>query len=329
MTVERVELHKQLPLKTPFSVHFFPIHICNFKCKYCLHSLSVKELNEKKFKKEIMSFETYKKAVDDIKQYDNRLKALLFAGHGEPLLHPDICKMIKYAKDNVIADRIEIVTNASLLTHEMSDALILAGVDRLKISIQGTTEDKYKDISDYSLNYNEFLENLKYFYENKKHTQVYIKIIDIALDGKQDENKFRQMFNPVADDVDVEYAIPFIKELDDSVYDKEFNKCKQGNSKKSQICSMPFYMQVVAPNGDVLPCCSTDVPIVLGNIHKNSMKEIWQGKIENNFLKMMLKDKNINSICKSCCVPEFGLQSGDYLDEYRNELIEKYNEVLA
>lgn len=328
MAVERVELYKQLPLKTPFSVHVFPIYMCNFKCKYCLHSMTTEELKAKNFKKELMSFETYKKAIDNIKLYDNKLKALLFAGHGEPLLHPDICKMVKYAKDNQVADRIEIVTNASLLTKKMSDGLIKASVDRLKISIQGTSEEKYKDVAGYDLNYDEFLANLKYFYENKKHTEVYIKIIDIALEDKQDERKFISMFEPVADYVNIEYAIPFIKEIDDTVYDKEFDKCKQGNLNSSQVCSMPFYMQVVAPNGDILPCCSTDVPIVLGNIHKNSIKEIWEGKVQNNFLKMMLKDKNLNQTCKFCCVPEYGLQAGDYLDDYKEELLKKYSEAM-
>lgn len=287
------------------------------------------ELQEKGFKKETMSFETYKKAIDDIKQYDNKLKALIFAGHGEPLLHKDICKMVKYAKDNDVAERIEIVTNASLIDKKMSDRLIEAGVDRLKISIQGTNAEKYKDVSQYDLNYDEFLSNLKYFYDNKKHTQVYIKIIDIALEDKADEEKFKAMFTPVADDVNIEYAIPFIKELDDSVYNKEFDKCKQGDLKKSQICSMPFYMQVLAPNGDILPCCSTDVPIALGNIHKNSIKEIWDGKTTNNFLKLMLKDKNANPTCKACCVPDYGLQAGDYLDDYKEELLEKYSEALV
>lgn len=325
---QRVSLHKKLPLETPFSVHIFPVHLCNFKCKYCLHSLSNKELKAKGFKKEIMSFETYKKAIDDIAQYENKLKALIFAGHGEPLLHPNICEMVKYAKDNKISNRIEITTNASLLTPEMSDRLIDAGIDRLKISIQGTTEKKYKEVSNFNLDYDKFLSNLKYFYDNKTHTEVYIKIIDIALNDKNDTKKFKEMFIQVADYVNIEYAIPFINELNESAYNnKEFYKCKQGNLEKSQICSMPFYMQVIAPNGDVLPCCSSDIPIILGNVHKNSLKLIWNGKIQNNFLKMMLKDKNKNPVCRVCCVPEYGLQKGDYLDKYKEKLLEKYNEM--
>ncbi len=326
MSITRVELHKKLPLSTPFSVHIFPIYACNFKCNYCIHALSQDALDAKEFKKTIMTFETFKKAIDDIKEYDSKLKAIIFAGHGEPLLHKDIAKMVQYAKEADVAERIEIVTNASLLNNNMSDNLIKAGVDRLKISIQGTTAEKYKEVADYELDYKQFLMNLKYFKEHKKHTEVYIKIIDIALDDKEDEQKFKEMFTPVSDILDIEYAIPFIKEIDSGTYNKEFDRNKQGNNQKSKVCSMPFYMQVVVPNGDILPCCSTDVPCVLGNLHNDSIKNIWNNQMTYNFFKLMLIDKNQNAICKECCVPDFGLQDGDYLDNYKEKLLKRYEE---
>src|SRR5574344_1450806 len=147
MLPKRVELYKQLPLITPFAVHIFPTYKCNFKCNYCIQAMSYFELEKKGFKKDVMSFDTYKKAIDDIKQYDDKLKALIFAGHGEPLLHKDIVAMVKYAKEKDIANRIEITTNGVLLKKEISDGLIDAGLDRLKISIQGTTKEKYQDIA--------------------------------------------------------------------------------------------------------------------------------------------------------------------------------------
>jgi radical SAM protein with 4Fe4S-binding SPASM domain len=283
-----------------------------------LHSLSAGALQKKGFKKTIMSFSTYKKTINDIKAYNRKIKALIFAGHGEPLLHKDICEMVYYAKKNDIAERVEITTNGSLLNKKMVDGLIDAGLDRIKISIQGTTAQKYRDVAGYDLDYVGFLSNLRYFHQNKKHTEVYIKIIDLALDGQDDADRFRVMFQPVADEVNIEYAIPFVKEL--NTRDKEFERCKQGHRRSSDICAMPFYMQVVAPNGDVLPCCSTDIPVVLGNIENESLKEIWNSKTQYDFLKTMLSHRSANPVCKICCVPQLGLQNGDYLDDYRDEL---------
>lgn len=324
---QREDLYKKLPLRTPLSIHIFPTYKCNFKCSYCIQALSQEDLINKNFSKDVMDFEVYKKAIDDILEYEHKLKALIFAGHGEPLMHPRIVDMVKYAKNKNIADRIEITTNGVLLKKEISDGLIDAGVDRLKISIQGTSSKKYKEIAKFKLDYDEFLNNLEYFSLNKKNTEVYIKIIDIALDNNEDKLKFEKMFERISTYVDIEYAIPFVNEIDHSNIKENFDKCKQGHCIKSDICSMPFYMQVIDPNGNILPCCSTDIPAVLGNVKEMSLKESWKSKKMNMFLQTMLKDKNKNPICSKCSVPEYGLQNGDYLDAYKNELLDKYNKI--
>lgn len=325
MSINRVSLHNQLPLETPFSVHVFPIFVCNFKCNYCLHSLSDEQLQKKKFKKQRMDFNLYQKGIDDLAGFPQKLKALIFAGHGEPLLHPHIAEMVAYAKQKNIAERIEIVTNGSLLTKELSDKLIEAGLDRLRISLQGITEEKYKEVADVKLDFVSFVENIKYFYENKTSTEVYIKIIDLALNGAQDEIAFKRIFSPIADEVAIEYAIPFVNEIDMSQLGELSDNCKQGNKCKSNICSMPFYMLVLYPNGDVVPCCSVDIPKIYGNIKEKSLVEIWNGQELKNFLCGQLEGYSEIDICKDCAVPSYGLQDGDYLDGYEEQLKKLYN----
>ncbi|QFY88659.2 radical SAM protein [Magnetovirga frankeli] len=324
MLPKREKLADRLPLKTPFSVHIFPSYKCNFKCNYCIHAISNAELKKRGFSKDVMNFNTFINAIKGIKDYESRIKALIFAGHGEPLLHPDIIKMVDLAKKENIAERVEITTNASMLSKQMSDSLIDAGLDRLKISIQGTSEKKYKEISNHNLIYNDFIDNIKYFYSQKKHTEVYIKIIDIALKDKQDEFYFKSIFSSISDYIDIEYAIPFVPQLDLSLIKNNFDKCKQGHAIHSEICSMPFYMQVVTPNGDVLPCCSIDIPIVLGNVNNESLKQLWESEQQRKFLLTMLSDRESNKVCSRCSVPIYGLQEGDYLDSCKDKLLKAF-----
>lgn len=325
MNTKRVELGDKLPLETPFSVHIFPTFYCNFKCGYCLHSLSPDKLAEMNFVKQKMELSVFKKAIDDISCFKSKIKALIFAGHGEPLLHPDIAEMVKYASEKNIAERIEIVTNGSLLTNELSDKLINAGLDRLRVSLQGITSKKYKEISDVNIDIDELISKLKYFYERKTKTEVYVKVMDISLDSKDEFDKFKEMFEPVSDIAAIEYTIPFVNEVNYSQYGDLSQKCKQGNTGKSDICSMPFYMMVVYPDGSVAPCCSTTVPIKYGNIKEKSLTDMWNGKQHHAFLRKQLGGfKNIN-ICKDCSVPDFGLQNGDYLDDYKEDLMKKYS----
>ena len=174
----------------------FPVYACNFKCDYCLNSLPKEEhgyISNKIF----MDLSLYKKCIDDIAKFENKLKALLFVGMGEPLLHKDIVEMVRYAKEKDIADSIEIVTNGALLNNSLSKMLIEAGLDRLRISIQGVSKEKYKKTSNVDIDFEEFVQNINYFYENRKNTKVYVKIIDCSLSDKNEEQIFFDIFTGI------------------------------------------------------------------------------------------------------------------------------------
>lgn len=97
------------------------------------------------------------------------MKLLSLTGQGEPLINRNISKMVEIAKKNDIAERIEIITNGSLLNKEVAKSLIEAGLDTIRISIQGLSAEKYKNICNYQLNFDEFINNIRYFFENKNN----------------------------------------------------------------------------------------------------------------------------------------------------------------
>lgn len=324
MNTVRTELFHSLPLNTPFSVHVFPSFYCNFKCNYCLHSLGGQELSKKNFKRQYMDFQTYKKAIDDVRMFPDKLKALIFAGHGEPLLHKEIADMVAYAKQTQKFERIEIVTNGSLLVPGLSEQLIEAGLDRLRISLQGVNAKEYENVSGVNIDFEKFVDNIRYFYEHKRNTEVYIKIIDIALKEDGDEEQFKHIFESISDITAIEYAIPFVKEIDYTDIGELSKKCKQGHKQASHICSMPFYMMVINPDGNIVPCCATDFPMIFGNVKEENLVDIWNSKVRNLCLKRQLGGVDKIPICKECNVPAFGLQAGDYLDGHEEELLRRY-----
>ena len=205
---KRTKLAEVLPLRTPFMIEIYPMYACNFRCKYCMMSLDRKKrpfISDKI----VMDFDFYKKCIDDITAFPDKLKMLRFAGIGEPLLHKNIVGMVEYAASKNIADKIEIITNASLLTPKMSDLLISVGLSRLIVSLQGTTKEKYKEVSGIDIDFENFIENLRYFFENKgKNSQLYIKIVDEALDNKEDKERFYKLFGDICDTIGIEYVVP-------------------------------------------------------------------------------------------------------------------------
>jgi radical SAM protein with 4Fe4S-binding SPASM domain len=301
---KRVRLAEVLPLRTPFMIEIYPMYACNFRCKYCMMSLPS---SRRPFvsDKIVMDFDLYKKCIDDITAFPDKLKILRFGGIGEPLLHKNIADMVEYAASKNIAEKIEIITNGSLLTPEMSDALISAGVSRLIVSVQGTTKEKYKEISGVNIDFENFISNLRYFFEHKgKNIQIYIKIADEGLEDKEDEKKFYKLFGDICDLIAVEHIVPIQPSINYKKVLKE--KDKQVTqfglpALNVLICPQPFFTLRINTDGKVIPCYAFEFPAFVGDCNKQSVSEIWNGKEFQKFRYKMLNGiKKMGGACARC-----------------------------
>ena len=79
---------------------------------------------------------------DVIDQLAPSLNYLTFYFQGEPFLHPQFLEMVKYASDKGIYTATS--TNAHFLKDDHAKAAVLSSLDRLIISIDGTTQDTYE-----------------------------------------------------------------------------------------------------------------------------------------------------------------------------------------
>jgi len=313
--IQRVKLSEKVPLNTPYSIYIFPTTFCNFKCIYCAHSLGITEMKKRyDFSRETMNIETFKKAVEQLSQFPEKIKLLSLTGQGEPLINKDISKMVKIAKDSGAFERIEIISNGALLNKNISDDLIEAGLDTLRISIQGLSDEKYKDICGADIKFPQFIENIRYFYANKKNTNLFVKIMDISLENNEEE--FYKLFSDCSDRMFVEKMLPAYDGV--KITDKmnvEYDRYGRIIEKR-QVCPLPFFMLGVLPNGDVEPCDTIYKPIILGNVHNGSIKDMWNGKILREFWKMQLKGKKSNNPkCSLCNAADDVAHPQDILDD--------------
>lgn len=157
----RSRLEEVLPLETPYSLFIDPCNLCNFKCQFCAVQTSHKGLN---YKKGFMSMELYKKIVDDICGFPDKLRMLRIAQHGEPLLHPELPEMIRYAKEKGVSDFIEIVTNGSKLNPQLNTKLVESGLDRIRISIEAVSAEGYQEIAGTKVDFERMRSNIKDIY---------------------------------------------------------------------------------------------------------------------------------------------------------------------
>ncbi len=326
---ERQELAKILPIDTPFTVIADISDVCNFKCNYCFRG-NVSDVKTEYYRKnKLMSFDMFKKVVDQCKSFPKRIKRFSLSHEGESLVHPNFVEMVNYAKEMDFADCIEIHTNASLLTEEYAKKISKSGLDRIIISIQGLTGEKYKNICDVNLDFEKFYNNLKTLYENKTKLHMSIKIVDIALDDGEDK-LFYEKFSKISDDIFIETIIPLwdgIKYENVTKKDLSFTtKNKYGNDYKEQLCCpLIFYTINVLPDGTIFPCTNLEPPFILGNINEITLLQAWNSNKRKKFLIEQLKNTRKNhEVCKKCYIPQNTvLSSRDIIDDGRDKILVK------
>ncbi len=296
----RNRLSDIVPLKEPFNIQIEPTGLCNFRCEYCVHSVGLNGGGNG------MEWGVFEKIIDDLRQLADCYKIINLIGYGEPLIYKNISKMVAEISKAQITDRIEITTNASLLTPQKSEELVKAGLTRLIVSLQGLSADKYKKICGYTIDFNQFLNNIKYFYSNRGACRLHLKIADTALD-EGDEQKFYELFGNICDDLYIERIIPAYKDVDyeDKLKEKR-NITRYGYEyKEAIVCHQPFYQMFIKANGDVAPCCMYPFPMILGNVQEQSLKDIWNGhKLRDFQIMQLMKKRKCNAICRDCVYPE-------------------------
>lgn len=113
-----------------------PTSRCNLNCRTCVRHSWDEPLGS-------MSWPTYESLLGGLRQVPT-LRTIAFWGIGEPLYHPDIAEMVRTAHD--LGVRTELITNALLLDREKSEALILAGLDKLVVSVDGASDEAQADV---------------------------------------------------------------------------------------------------------------------------------------------------------------------------------------
>jgi radical SAM protein with 4Fe4S-binding SPASM domain len=267
----------------------FPLHldiaitnVCNLECTFCARTVRVEE--GKWRKAEHMSLELFKKIIDEAVElgtYSINLNLL-----NEPLIHPKLIEMVRYAKEKGIID-VFFHSHGGLLTGDKAEKLLESGLDRLLISVDSPYKEKYNKIrvlSDFDL----VMNNLKEFKKNRDAKGLlspvirvsFIQFPDVTLKEIEDA---KELFLQFSD------AIGFQQYVDPR---KEIGKDKEypDRYKSDFVCHQPFTRLSIIEDGRVSPCClDYDQELVIGDVSKQSLKSIWESSKLNGIRETLKK----------------------------------------
>lgn len=329
----RTILREAVPLDSPLSMYIEPTRACNFKCFYCMHSTRGEQggaLEKTGFQLGHMDMGLYEKLVEEIMRFPNIPKRVCFSGLGEPLANPKLPDMVRMLRDAGFGGRIDVISNGSLLSHEMSDALVDAGISRIQISVQGLTSDKYKEICQVPVNLEKLQDNIAYFYHKKSDAAIYVKIIDAILENESDKELFFHMFRDICDTIYVEHLVIMEQQMGNHGREVDTTRNLMGELvEKRFVCGVMFYFLQVNIDGATFPCSTPGLPnsFSMGNARNQTLQEIWDGKCRNSLIRKNLRD-GYESIpaCATCSSCIAIADQSEYLDDCREEILQKFPE---
>jgi len=272
-----------------------------------------------------MDFALYSKIIDDLDEFPQRIKILRLVKEGEPLLNKQFPDMVRYAKKKQPSVKVDTTTNATLLTPELSDDIIAAGLDKIFISLQGINAAAYKSLSGVDVDFDKLLENVIYFCENRNGCRVYIKVPDIGV-NEFEKKQFFNLFDSYADEVFVEHIIPTWPDFDISGIKKDDGIGLYGDPiypEHIEVCPIIFYNLNINFDGSIPPCqLDWAHKIVLGNVKEKSLYELWNGNKINELRRIHLRGQRaLHPLCGKCTTLEYC--NVDNIDAYADELLKK------
>lgn len=319
----RTALETVIPLSTPFVLFVDPASICNFRCAFCPTGDHELIRNTGRWQG-LMSFDLFKKVVDDLAEFDQPLKVLRLYKDGEPLLNPRFPDMIRYAKQSGRVKYIDTTTNGYLLTPENSMKLVEAGLDRVNISVDGLSDEQFLRFTRTRVDFEKYVQNIRYLYEHKGPCEICIKMPGDDL-TEAEKKRFFETFGDYADRISLENFAPCWPEFD--VEKRTGIEIKAGiyNNpiRDLQTCPYIFYSISVNSDGTVSLCfLDWSRKLVVGDVRAQSLRSIWMGdELHRHQIAHLEGRRRDNPICAACgqlshCLP-------DNIDPYSQVLLQK------
>src|SRR4026209_1853883 len=288
----------------PVSISFEPTTSCNLRCPECPSGLRAFTRPTGMLQKNFFK--------DTIDQLHRELLYLVFYFQGEPYLNPDFLDMVKYASSKKIYTATS--TNAHYLNDDNAKKTIESGLDRLIISIDGTTQDVYEQYR-VGGRLDKVLEGtqkvVKWKKEMKSKTPfIVFQFLVVKPNEHQIEDVKKLAKEMGVDDVWFKTAQVYDYENDPNklipTLDKysRYKKTSSGYEFKGKLanhCWRLWHDPVITWDGLVAPCCfDKDAQHRLGDLKKKPFKEIWKNGEHRKFRTKILHGRKNIDICSNC-----------------------------
>jgi radical SAM protein with 4Fe4S-binding SPASM domain len=263
----------------------FPLNVdievssrCQIKCKHCFRQYM--DIHENDF----MPLDMYQKIVSECGRYG--LFTLKFSMRGEPLLHPDIVDMVRFAKAAGVKE-VWINTNGGAITEALAGGLMTAGTDWITVSFDGLY-NHYERVR-YPLKYEESLEKLTTLrrVRDELNAKTLLNVQTIWSAIKHNPNEYISLMKQIVDRVAYNPDMNF----------RDYILVPEEN----YVCPRLWQRIAITSRGRYLKCPSDfQMEEVLGDIYTYSVKEAWDILQEKQRSLHMQGRRLESGVCRKC-----------------------------
>ncbi len=297
-------LKKPVQWGMPMTISVEPTTACNLRCPECPSGL-------RQFTRPTGNLKAnfFQQTINEIHR---ELMYLIFYFQGEPYINPDFLNMVKYASDRGIYTITS--TNGHFLNEENARKTVESGLDRIIISVDGTTQKVYENyrkegkLEAVLKGASNIVKWKRKLGSKTPHTIFQFLVV------KPNEHQIPEIYRlakamgidevrlKTAQVYDYQNGNPLIPE--NEVYSR-YKKQDDGTyAIKNELlnhCWKLWHSCVVTWDGMVVPCCfDKDATHRLGDLKKASFSEVWYNEEYHRFRTQLLQGRDKIDICQNC-----------------------------
>jgi radical SAM protein with 4Fe4S-binding SPASM domain len=288
----------------PVSISIEPTTSCNLRCPECPSGL--RSFTRPTGMLDKLLFEKL------ITELEDTLTYLTFYFQGEPYLHPGFLEMVKFASSKGIYTATS--TNAHYLKDDSARKTVESGLDRLIISIDGTSQETYEA---YRIggSLDKVLEGVRNIVRWKKELRSRTPyVIFQFLVVKPNEHQVHEVERlgkvigvdkvalktaQIYDYQNGSELMPTINKF--SRYKKKADGSYEIKNAHDDNCWKMWHSCVVTWDGKVVPCCfDKDAAYVMGDVRVQSFREIWGSQKYKDFRAQLFQSREQIEMCRNC-----------------------------
>ncbi len=297
----------------PTSAQIEVTNRCNLFCRTCTR-MKLPKLGD-------MSYEDFVRVIDML----GPIRPIWLSGQGEPLIHPELARMIRACAERGIKETI-LHTNGMLLSGKVAEAIAESGLGEMRVSIDAGTAAEMEYMRE-GASMDLILANVRAFTAASRVPTIFYTVLNRhsietvhLLPGLAASCGVRRII--------LVETVPFRDESTErEIYDRrEYQFCSlpedvrmdalakvHGEARKSDVtvlcdlkwyrkrCFEPFQKIYIDFEGNVTPCCRIHNEVFVGNILRDGLAGSWYGKAMDEWRRDLLRRRSHRRICIERC----------------------------